>query len=157
MTHGLGPATMASGRVRLPALILLTLLLAACASTQPRSVSATTPPWTCPAPLEPYLRAALYTSGRSTEGQTDERWEQLVGEVLVRHFPAGATVLETNGWWERIDGRASTSAGRTIVILHPLSDRSAFVDAVEAVIAEIKERFNHRSVLWEEARVCATF
>ena len=56
MTHGLGPATMASGRVRLPALILLTLLLAACASTQPRSVSATTPPWTCPAPLEPYLR-----------------------------------------------------------------------------------------------------
>ncbi len=143
-------------RMSLAVLLTLGPLLAACAST-PSSVPADTPPWTCPAPLEPHLRAALYMSGRNTEAVADERWEQLVNEVLIRHFPGGASVLETTGWWERADGRPGTSAGRMIVILHPLSDRAAFVAAVEAVIAEIKTRFNHRAVLWEEARVCATF
>ncbi len=150
-----GPAAAAAG-ISLAAIVALSPLLATCAST-PRSVSTDTPPWVCPAPLEPYLRAALYMSGRDADGLTDERWEQLVNEVLIRHFPNGATVLETTGWWQRSAGRAGTSAGRTIVILHPLAERDSFVEALEMAITEIKERFNHRSVLWEEARVCATF
>ncbi len=149
-------AATASGPICLAVMLTLAPVLAACASTQ-RSVPADTPPWTCPEPLEPYLRAALYMSGRNTTDADDERWEQLVNEVLIRHFPGGASVLETTGWWERADGRPGTSAGRMIVILHPLSDRAAFIVAVDAVIVEIKERFNHRAVLWEEARVCATF
>ncbi len=149
-------AATGSARTRLVALASMATMLTACASPG-RSVSVHTPTWTCPAPLEPYLRAALYMSGRNTDGLADDRWEQLVNEVLIRHFPGGATVLETRGWWQRSNGGAATSAGRTIVILHPLAERDSFVEAVEMVIAEIKERFNHRSVLWEEARVCATF
>ncbi len=130
-----------------------------CASTAnaPRGTPAETLASVCPAPLQPYLRAALYMSGRNTDGAPDERWDSLVNEVLIPHFPDGGSVIETTGWWQRRDGRAGTSAGRMIVILHPLSDRDSFVAAVEAVIEAIKVRFNHRAVLWEEARVCATF
>ncbi len=143
--------------MRLAALMTIAPLLAACASTPPRSLPADTPPFTCPAPLEPYLRAALYMSGRNTDVAADARWDQLVNEVLTRRFPGGATVLETRGWWQRGAGGSGTSAGRMIVILHPLAERDSFVEAVDVVIAEIKQRFNHRSVLWEETHVCATF
>lgn len=112
----------------------------------PRPVSS------CPASLEPHLRTALYTGAIP-----DTAWQRFVGEVLVQYFPSGGSVFENTGWWRRPDGTLYRNSGKTLVILAPVPDAEAHRGAVGAVIAEFKRRFNHQSVGWEEARVCAGF
>lgn len=107
----------------------------------------------CPAPLEPFVKVTLYM-GRGT--QDADEWQEFADEVLVRHFPDGGTMLETSGWWEGRVGDATDKNSRMLVMLHPAPDRDAFAERVQAVIADIKERFGHRAVLWEEAAICAT-
>ncbi len=107
----------------------------------------------CPTPLEPYVRVTLYM-GRGTQ-EADE-WQDFADDVLVRHFPDGGTMLETSGWWEGRVGDAADKNSRMLVMLHPAADRDAFAEGVQAVIADIKERFGHRAVLWEETAICAT-
>ena len=107
----------------------------------------------CEEPLEPFVKVTLYM-GRGTR-DADE-WQAFVDGVLVRHFPDGGTMIETSGWWEGRVGDAADRNSRMLVMLHPAADRGAFTAGVQAVIADIKERFGHRAVLWEEAAICAT-
>lgn len=113
---------------------------------QPRPVA------TCPAPLEPHLRTALYTGAIP-----DTAWHRFVGEVVVQHFPAGGSAFENTGWWRRPNGTLYRNSGKTLVILAPVADTEAHRAAVRAVIAEFKRRFKQQSVGWEEDRVCAGF
>jgi hypothetical protein len=106
----------------------------------------------CAAPLQPYVKVTLYMGrGSRDAGQ----WQTFVDEVLVRHFPDGGTMLETAGWWEGRTGTPGDNNSRMLVMLHPAGDRDAFALAVQEVIAEIKDRFGHRAVLWEESAICA--
>ena len=98
------------------------------------------------------MKATLYM-GRGTRNAAE--WQTFVDEVLVKHFPDGGTALETSGWWEGRVGDASEKNSRMLVMLHPAADRENFARGVEAVIADIKERFGHRAVLWEEVAICA--
>lgn len=106
----------------------------------------------CPAPLVPHLRTALYTGAIP-----DTAWQKFMAEVLVQHFPAGGSVFENTGWWRRPNGTLYRNAGKTLVILAPVADTEAHRAAVRVVIAEFKRRFNQQSVGWEEGRVCAGF
>lgn len=144
--------------VRRAVLVLMALNLVTCVSTSSTRVEAptTAPAGTladCPAPLEPYVKVTLYM-GRGT--QDAGAWQEFVDGVLVRHFPDGGTMLETSGWWEGRVGDAADKNSRMLVMLHPAADRDDFAQGVQAVIADIKERFDHRAVLWEEAAICAT-
>ncbi|MGI8782457.1 MAG: DUF3574 domain-containing protein [Acidobacteriota bacterium] len=115
----------------------------------------------CTAPLKPSLRTVLYmdrsnvnvTSGRLT----DEEWQRFVDDVLLRYFPAGGTILANTGWWRRPDGSTGGGAGRMLVVLVPAAEAGSHRAAVQAVIAQIKQRYGHRFVLWEEDRVCVAF
>lgn len=133
----------------------LSLLLSAgsvgCVST--RAEFAPPPPaLSCPAPLQPYLRTALFTGAIA-----DTAWQRFVSEVLVQHFPAGGSVFENTGWWRRPNGTTYRNVGKTLVVLAPVTETESHRVAVRAVIAEIKQRFNHQSVGWEEGRLCAGF
>ncbi len=107
----------------------------------------------CPAPLEPYVKVTLYMGRGSRDPAV---WQTFTDEVLVKHFPDGGTMIETSGWWEGRVGDATEKNSRMLVMLHPAADRTAFATAVEVVIADIKQRFGHRAVLWEEVGICAT-
>lgn len=140
------------------ALVLIALNVAGCVSTSSTRVEApaTAPAGTsadCPAPLEPYVKVTLYM-GRGT--QDADQWQAFVDDVLVRYFADGGTMLETSGWWEGRVGDAAEKNSRMLVILHPAARRDAFARGVQAVIADIKKRFGHRAVLWEQATICAT-
>jgi hypothetical protein len=110
------------------------------------------PEISCPAPLQPYLRTALYTGAIA-----DTAWQRFMSEVLVQHFPAGGSVFENTGWWRRPDGTMYRNVGKTLVVLAPVTETESHRIAVRAVIAAIKHRFNHQSVGWEEGRLCAGF
>lgn len=107
----------------------------------------------CVQPLEPFVKVTLYM-GRGTQDASE--WQAFVDSVLVRHFPDGGTMLETSGWWEGRVGDAAEKNSRMLVMLHPVAERDSFAAGVQAVIADIKERFGHRAVLWEETAICAT-
>jgi len=99
------------------------------------------------------VKVTLYM-GRGT--QDADEWQEFADAVLVRYFPDGGTMIETSGWWEGRVGDAIDKNSRMLVMLHSAADRDAFAESVQAVIADIKERFGHRAVLWEETAICAT-
>ena len=147
------------------AMLLLAMLLAGCATTAPSPDASPQPTvLACPEPLQPYAKASLYMGGSNRNAEdgrlTEEEWARFVDEVLVAHFPDGGTIQSARGWWQRPPGSTRSGGGsgsRVLVLLHPLADRAGFAESVQRVIAEIKRRYGHRSVLWEEARVCAAF
>ena len=130
-------------------------------ASQNTNIREQVPTLSCTAPLEPHLRAALYMdrSNRNAPSGilTDEEWERFVDDVLVKHFPAGGTMFSNSGWWRRPDGSRSGGPGKTLVMLVRASEAGSHRAAVQAVIDEIKKRYRHRSVLWEEDWVCAAF
>ena len=143
----------------MPALLSLLPLTTAC--TRARPEVAVAPAIDCPAPLEPYIRTALYldrSNRNDPSGRlSDEEWQRFVDTVLLEHFPAGGTILANSGWWRRPNGTTGGGPGRTLVVLAPVAEAGAHRMAVRAVIAEIKTRYGLRSVLWEEGQACAAF
>lgn len=139
---------------------LLTSLLVGCATRLQGHVS-DPPTVSCLAPLQPYLRTTLYTdrSNRNDPSgrMSDDEWQRFVDEILVRHFPVGGTMYSNTGWWRRPDGSTGGGTGRTIVLLVSISELQAHRSSVRAVIDEIKRRFGHQSVGWEEEWVCVSF
>lgn len=144
------------------AILLCGFALAGQTTTQTSTeLNAGAPAMSCAAPLKPFLRAALYmdrSNRNAPSGRlTDEEWERFVDDVLVRHFPAGGTMFTNSGWWRRPDGSRTGGDGKTLVMLVRASEARSHRAAVQAVIDEIKKRYGHRSVLWEEDWVCAAF
>jgi hypothetical protein len=124
-------------------------------SPQPATVTS------CQEPLKPHLRTSLYMDrinlNSSSRWISDKEWRGFVDEVLQRHFPAGGTIYANSGWWRRPDGGRDGGKGQTLVILAAVSEGEAHAKAVKAVIGEVKTRYGHHSVLWEQDQVCATF
>jgi hypothetical protein len=150
-----------SRTVSLPSLLRVGFLLAlvgACARARP-----SLPPgqMSCVAPLTPYLRLDLYMDRSNpndpTGRLTDEEWQRFVDTVLLKHFPAGGTIISNAGWWRRPDGSTGGGTGRILVLLGPAAQATGHRAAAEAVIREVKQRYRHRSVLREESWVCAAF
>jgi hypothetical protein len=113
-------------------------------------------PTPCPPDLEPYVRTTLYMG--SSRYFAGDGWKRFTEEVLIKHLPAGGTVIEnTSGWWRRPDGSTATGGGRLLVVLAPASEVSAHREGIRSVIKEIKRVTGHLSVGWEEDRLCAAF
>ena len=133
---------------------LLFALAAACSATRPPGGGAEP----CAAPHEAFVRHELYI-GMSIPGGgavTDSAWSAFAAEVLTPRFPAGMTVVDASGEWLGDDGTRHRERTRVVSKLAPLTDAAAD-DAVEAVIAEAKRRFEQQSVLWQRSVVCAAF
>jgi hypothetical protein len=110
----------------------------------------------CPINLRPYVRTTLYIG--NSRYFAGDGWKQFTEDVLVKHLPAGGSVIENDsGWWRRPDGSTAMGGGRLLIILAPMNEITTHRAGIQAVIAEIKRVTGHLSVGWEEDRLCATF
>jgi hypothetical protein len=135
--------------------VCLSVVLASCASTS-RYTKVTGPAESCPATLVAYVRTTLYLG--TSRYFIGDGWKRFTEEVLVKHLPAGGTVVETeSGWWRRPDGSTAMGGGRMLIVLAPMTEIAIHRTGIQAVIAEIKRVTGHLSVGWEEAHVCAGF
>lgn len=110
----------------------------------------------CPADLRPYVRTSLYMG--TSRYFAGDGWKRFTEEVLVKHLPAGGSIIENeSGWWRRPDGSTAMGGGRLLIVLAPVSEMNEHRAGVRAVIQEIKRVTGHLSVGWEEDRLCAAF
>lgn len=143
--------------------LMVPLLLAGLAAcSRPRAIAVAAPQTSsCVSPMGLYLRSSVYLDRSNTPDPqrpySEEEWERFINEVLIRHMPDGGTVFDNTGWWRRPNGTTFRGIGRTLVVLDPVADSTQHRASVAAVIEEIKQRYGHRLVIREEARVCAAF
>lgn len=87
---------------------------------------------------------------------TDGEWQDFLDRVLSPRFPEGLTVLDAQGRWR--DPRTGVTLGeRTKLVLIVAPDGAAARQAVEAVAADYRRRFDQHSVLRVERPICAIF
>jgi hypothetical protein len=107
---------------------------------------------TSPAP-NPTSAARIYISdrlyfGRSIPGGgsvSDADWAGFLREVVTPRFPAGLTVWRAEGQWRDDDGAIVREESFVLELIHPASIRAD--SAVQAIIAEYKQRFRQEAVL----------
>ncbi len=102
------------------------------------------------------MRTTLYfglnrKSGTVSEGQ----WRNFLRNHVTPRFPQGLTVWEANGQWQRADGVIVREPAKVLLLVH--DESPAVKAAILAIIEDYKKAFDQESVLWETARVCATF
>ncbi len=137
--------------IRAKIICILTLLLAACATTPPATVCA-------PGLGDPMLVYELFF-GRTVPARSDvaeHEWTAFIEDTVTPALPDGFTVFDARGAWY------SARAGRTIhqtskVILVALPDTPASLDAVNRVRSVYKSRFNQQLVGMTARPTCATF
>ncbi|HUR36370.1 MAG TPA: DUF3574 domain-containing protein [Terriglobales bacterium] len=141
-------------------LVIFLLALGTSAWQQPAAAPSAPAP-TCAAELRPYVRTALYADRMNPNSRggriSDREFRSFVDQVLVKHFPAGGTIIPNQGWWRAPNGKTDGAPGQTMVMLAPVAELESHRAAVRIVIAEYKQRYQQQSVLWEEDRVCAAF
>jgi hypothetical protein len=123
------------------------LTLAACAPQAPSCA----PPAVAATGFEVYF-------GRDKPGGevTDTEWQAFLNEILSPRFPDGLTVLDAEGRWR--DPRTGRGLGeRTKLVLIVAPDGAAARQAVDAVAADYRRRFDQHTVLRVERPVCAIF
>jgi hypothetical protein len=110
----------------------------------------------CPTNLKQYVRTTLYIG--TSRYFADDGWKRFTEDVLVKHLPAGGSVIENDsGWWRRPDGSTAMGGGRLLIVLAPMSEIATHRAGIQSVIEEIKRVTGHLSVGREEDRLCATF
>jgi hypothetical protein len=126
-----------------PALVLC--LCAALSTNAPRAaVQAAAAVNECGPVGAPSMRTTLYFGlNRKTGNVSETQWKRFLRDHVTPRFPQGLTVWEANGQWRRADG---------VIVQTP-----AVHAAIDAIIEDYKKTFEQESVLWETARVCATF
>jgi hypothetical protein len=110
----------------------------------------------CPINLKDYVRTTLYIG--TSRYFAGDGWKRFTEDVLVKHLPAGGSVIENeSGWWRRPDGSTAMGGGRLLIVLAPMHEIKAHRAGIQAVITEIKRVTGHLSVGLEEDRLCAAF
>ena len=103
-----------------------------------------------------HIRTTLYFGlTRPTGTVSEKEWQAFLRDQVTPRFPDGLTVWEANGQWRRPDGRIGRERSKVLLLIH--DETPAVREALGAVIASYKRAFEQESVLWESARICATF
>jgi len=102
------------------------------------------------------MRTTLYFGLNRKRGSVSEgQWRSFLRDRVTPRFPQGLTVWEANGQWRRADGVIVREPAKVLLLVH--DDSPAVKAAILAIIEDYKKAFEQESVLWETARVCATF
>jgi hypothetical protein len=138
-----------------PALVLC--LCAALSTNAPRAaVQAAAAVNECGPVGAPSMRTTLYFGlNRKTGNVSETQWKRFLRDHVTPRFPQGLTVWEANGQWRRADGVIVQEPAKVLLLVH--DQTPAVHAAIDAIIEDYKKTFEQESVLWETARVCATF
>ncbi|WP_337660333.1 DUF3574 domain-containing protein [Anderseniella sp. Alg231-50] len=95
----------------------------------------------CPLSKFEWIETKLFMGlSRSTGAAVSRReWDKFVTDNFVAEFPQGFTIIETTGYWQHENTKATVyENGRQVVILHEATPGN------EAMINEIAERYRSR-------------
>lgn len=89
--------------------------------------------------------------GVVSEGQ----WAAFLRDVVTPRFPEGLTTWPASGQWRGGDGTLTREGSHVLNIVHAADD--ATEKAVQAVIADYKQRFRQEAVLRVKTQACVSF
>lgn len=84
-----------------------------------------------------------------------EEWSEFLRTSVTPRFPRGLTVWQASGQWLGADGTITREASYVLSLVHPDDERSE--NAVRAIAAEYKSRFDQEAVLRVKNPACASF
>ena len=93
------------------------------------------------------MRTTLYFGLARPKGSVSElEWQMFLRDEVTARFPEGLTVWEANGQWRRPDGKIEHEGSKVLLLVQP--DTTAARSAVQAVIAQYRQKFDQESVMW---------
>ncbi|WP_340646570.1 DUF3574 domain-containing protein [Phenylobacterium sp.] len=130
--------------------LLPLLLLASCASLEPRRACA---------PGEEPMRTAQLFFGQNIgdkPGVSDVDFRKFTDEVLTPRFPEGLTVLDGGGQWTGAENKLIREAAKVVVLVLP-KERGDTQRKLGEVRQAYIQRFHQDSVMMISQRACVSF
>jgi hypothetical protein len=96
-----------------------------------------------------YYRTELYFGLAKPDGSevTAEEWAQFLADEVTPRFPAGFTVIEALGQYQRDDKRIVKEKSRVLILLYEKKDRKGITVKIEEIRAAYKKAFLQESVM----------
>jgi uncharacterized protein DUF3574 len=109
----------------------------------------------CGGSSAPQIRTTLYFGlSRPTGSVSELEWQIFLRDEVTKRFPDGFTVWQAEGQWLTPAGSIDREQSKVLLLVHP--DTDAARRSVQAIIQSYRKAFEQQSVLWENARVCAS-
>lgn len=141
---------------RTVAVVLLSALLAGCASTTGAAMQGDV---ARPAQAAGWARSELYFAVGNEDGSDsidEAAWRAFLDREVTPRFPGGLTVLDGYGQWRfESDNRLVRQRCKVLVVLH--EDTAQRRRDIDAIRAAWKQASGHESVLWARQAVDVSF
>jgi hypothetical protein len=124
----------------------MALLVAGCA---------TGPGPACPAGERRSVDELIYFGTGMVDGVvSDEQWAAFLRDVVTPRFPDGLTTWPASGQWRAGDGSLTLENTHVLNLVHAADDTTE--KAVQAIIADYKDRFRQEAVLRVKTHACVS-
>lgn len=117
---------------------------------------ATSPGPACPAGERRSVDELLYFGTGMADGVvSDDQWAAFLRDVVTPRFPDGLTTWPASGQWRAGDGSLTLENTHVLNLVHTADE--ATEKAVQAIIADYKDRFRQEAVLRVKTYACVSF
>jgi len=117
---------------------------------------AASPGPTCTAGERRSVDELLYFGTGMADGVvSDDQWAAFLRDVVTPRFPEGLTTWPASGQWRSGDGSLTREGSHVLNLVHAADDTTE--KAVQAIIADYKNRFRQEAVLRVKTDVCVSF
>jgi hypothetical protein len=117
---------------------------------------ATSPGPGCPAGERRSVDELLYFGTGMADGVvSDDQWAAFLRDVVTPRFPDGLTTWPASGQWRAGDGSLTLENTHVLNLVHAADE--ATEKAVQAIIADYKDRFRQEAVLRVKTYACVSF
>ena len=125
-------------------------------ASNPRTGCATSPTPACPAGERRSVDELIYFGTGMADGVvSSEQWAAFLRDVVTPRFPDGLTTWPASGQWRAADGSLTLENTHVLNLVHAADD--ATDKAVQAIIADYKDRFRQEAVLRVKTSACVSF
>lgn len=112
-----------------------------------------TPPSACPAGQQAAVHELLYFgTDKPSSRVTPDEWARFLHEAVTPRFPEGFTTWQASGQWRSAGGTVVHEPSHVLSLAHPPG--TAAEQAVQALVADYKARFQQEAVLRVVAPAC---
>jgi hypothetical protein len=117
---------------------------------------ATSPGPGCPAGERRSVDELLYFGTGMADGVvSDDQWAAFLRDVVTPRFPDVLTTWPASGQWRAGDGSLTLENTHVLNLVHAADE--ATEKAVQAIIADYKDRFRQEAVLRVKTYACVSF